>query len=33
MSELQSGVRFKVHDGKLDEFKRLATKCAENVRA
>jgi hypothetical protein len=29
MSELQSVARLKIHDGKLDEFKRLAAKCAE----
>lgn len=32
MSELQSVARLKIHDDKLDEFKRLATKCAELVR-
>ena len=32
MSELQSLARLKIHDGKLDEFKRLAAKCAELVR-
>jgi quinol monooxygenase YgiN len=32
MSELQSVARLKIHDGKLDEFKRLAAKCAELVR-
>ena len=32
MSELQSVARLKIHAGKLDEFKRLATKCAELVR-
>ena len=29
MGELQSIARLKIHDGKLDEFKRLAAKCAE----
>jgi quinol monooxygenase YgiN len=33
MGELQSVARLKIHDGKLDEFKRLAAKCAELVRA
>ncbi len=32
MSELQCAARLKIHDGKLDEFKRLSTKCAELVR-
>ena len=32
MSELQSVARLKIHDGKLDEFKRLSAKCAELVR-
>ena len=32
MSELQSVARLKIHDGKLDVFKRLAAKCAELVR-
>ena len=32
MSELQSIARLKIHDGQLDEFKRLAAKCAELVR-
>jgi quinol monooxygenase YgiN len=32
MSELQSVARLKIHDGKLEEFKRLAAKCAELVR-
>ena len=32
MSELQSVARLKIHDGKLDEFKRLAPECAELVR-
>jgi hypothetical protein len=29
MSELQCVARLKIHDGKLDEFKRLAAKYAE----
>lgn len=33
MSELQCIARFKIHDGKLDEFKRLAATCVELVRA
>ncbi len=32
MSELQAVARLKIHDGKLDEFKRLAAKCLESVR-
>ena len=32
MSELQCVARLKIHDGKLDEFQRLAAKCAELVR-
>ncbi len=32
MSELQCVARLEIHDGKLDEFKRLAAKCAELVR-
>lgn len=32
MSELQCVARLKIHEGKLDEFKRLAAKCAELVR-
>lgn len=32
MSELQSVARLKIHDGKLDEFKRLVAKCADLVR-
>jgi len=32
MSELQCVARLKIHDGKLDESKRLAAKCAELVR-
>ena len=32
MSELQCVARLKIHDGKLDEFKHLAAKCAELTR-
>jgi quinol monooxygenase YgiN len=32
MSELLCVARLKIHDGKLDEFKRLAAKCVESVR-
>jgi quinol monooxygenase YgiN len=32
MSELQSVARLKIHDGNLEEFKRLAAKCADLVR-
>lgn len=32
MSELQCIARLRIHDGKLDEFKRLAAKCVEVVR-
>jgi quinol monooxygenase YgiN len=32
MSELQCVARLKIHDGKRDEFKRLAAKCAELAR-
>ena len=32
MSELQAIVRFKFHEGKLEEYKRLATQCMEIVR-
>ena len=32
MSELQCVARLKIHNGKLDEFKRLSAKCAELVR-
>jgi hypothetical protein len=32
MSELQCVARLKIHDGKLDEFKRLTAKRAELVR-
>jgi quinol monooxygenase YgiN len=31
-SELQSIVRFRFHDGKLEEFKRLSAVCMEIVR-
>ena len=33
MSELQGIARFKFHEGKLEEFKRLSTQCMEIVRA
>ncbi len=33
MSALQSVARLRIHDGKLDEFKRLAATCAELVRS
>jgi len=32
MNELQCVATLKIHDGKLDEFRRLAPKCAELVR-
>jgi quinol monooxygenase YgiN len=32
MSELQCIARLKIHDGKLEEFKRLAAECMESVR-
>jgi quinol monooxygenase YgiN len=32
-SELQSIVRFKFHEGKLEEFKRLSAMCMEIVRS
>ena len=32
-SELQSVVRFKFHEGKLEEFKRLSAVCMEIVRS
>ena len=32
MSELQGIGRFKFHEGKVEEFKRLATQCMEIVR-
>ena len=33
MSELMGIVRVKLHEGKLDEFKRLSARCMEIVRA
>jgi quinol monooxygenase YgiN len=33
VSELQGIARFKFHEGKLEEFKRLSTQCIEIVRA
>jgi quinol monooxygenase YgiN len=32
VSELQGIARFKIHKGKLDEFKRLSAQCMEIVR-
>jgi quinol monooxygenase YgiN len=32
VSELQGIVRFKFHDGKLEEFKRLSAQCMEIVQ-
>ena len=32
MNELQLTARFAVHDGKLNEFKRLAERCMESAR-
>ena len=32
MSELLGIARFKIHEGKLDEFKRLSAQCMEIVR-
>ena len=32
MSELQGIARFKFHDGKVEEFKRLSAQCMEIVR-
>jgi quinol monooxygenase YgiN len=32
MSELHAIARHKIHDGKLEEFKRVAVKCMESVR-
>ena len=32
MSELQGIARFKFHEGKLEEFKRLSVECKEIVR-
>ena len=33
MSELQGIARFKFHEGRLEEFKRLSAQCMEVVRA
>jgi quinol monooxygenase YgiN len=33
MSEIQVIARLKIHDGKLEEFKRVAEKCVQSVRA
>ena len=33
MSELRGIVRFKFHEGKVEEFKRLSAECMEIVRA
>jgi quinol monooxygenase YgiN len=33
LSELQGIARFKLHEGKLEEFKRLSVQCMEIVRA
>jgi quinol monooxygenase YgiN len=32
VSELQGIARFKIHEGKLEEFKRLSAQCMEIVR-
>jgi quinol monooxygenase YgiN len=32
VSELQGIARFRIHDGRLDEFKRLAARCMDIVR-
>jgi quinol monooxygenase YgiN len=32
VSELQGIARFKIHEGKLDEFKRLSAQCIEIAR-
>jgi quinol monooxygenase YgiN len=32
MSEIQVIARLKIHDGKLEEFKRVAEKCMQSVR-
>lgn len=32
MSELQGIARFKIHQGRLEEFKRLSAQCVEIVR-
>jgi quinol monooxygenase YgiN len=33
VSELQGIARFKIHEGKLEEFKRLSAQCMEIVRS
>jgi quinol monooxygenase YgiN len=33
VSELQGIARFKIHEGKLEEFKRLSAQCMKIVRA
>ena len=33
MSELHGIARFKIHEGKLEDFKRLSAQCMEIVRA
>jgi quinol monooxygenase YgiN len=33
MSELHGIARFKIHEDKLEGFKRLSAQCMENVRA
>jgi hypothetical protein len=33
MSEILVIARLKIHDGKLEEFKRVAKKCMQSVRA
>ena len=32
MTEIQTMARLKIHPGKLEDFKRLSTKCLESVR-
>ena len=32
MTEIQGIARIKIHDGKLDEFKRVSTQCMDVVR-
>jgi quinol monooxygenase YgiN len=32
MSEIQVTARLKIHDGKLEEFKRIAKKCMQSLR-
>lgn len=32
MGQIQTFARMKIHDGKLDEYKRLAGECMESVR-